>query len=434
MVSGIIYLAKRSRGTASCFKENICLGHLLHSLKTCVLLHESVSFPAVGPRKQLPVTITTACAWDTGTSGSSSLLFHSPVKWLDWNAKRFFSGKFKIRKFFNYSSKFSTLHSQVCARHLTEAELRPLLLSVCTKHTSTAKARVVDINLDRHNNQSSQHSQCQTMGDHRAPSSLWPARDPTTAPVDGSVPPTRDVASMKAEIAEIQSDTTASLDRAIAAAQAASSVGNHVSEDLQEQREQMGQIDADAREIDADLKRTAYNLKHGFSWRGALTSPFRRTSKKPSGSGIGGGANRDLSPVYKDEYSNGSSANKQSKAPAHDGSGGANKAKKGGGLLGSARTTNKHRDGKGAAGATDKRSNSNNATTKLPEHVPEGFEKQLDDLDGLLDGLNCQAKAIGMELRQQNEGVEALGATVDPLRVEAASQSKQIKRRFGVKG
>lgn len=247
--------------------------------------------------------------------------------------------------------------------------------------------------------------------------------------------PTRDVASMKAEIAEIQTDTTASLDRAIAAAQAASSVGNHVSEDLQEQREKMGQIDADAKEIDADLKRTSYNLKHGFTWRGALMSPFRRASKKPTGSGIGGGANRDISSVYKDDYSNGSSSKKQSKAPAHGGSGGgANKANKGGGLLGSPRTTNKSKGGKGAAGTADKRSNSNSATTKLPEHVPEGFDKQLDDLDGLLDGLNFQAKAIGTELRQQNEGIEALGATVDPMRVEAASQSKQIKRRFGVKG
>lgn len=51
--------------------------------------------------------------------------------------------------------------------------------------------------------------------------------------------PSRDVASMKKEIAEVQAETTQSLDRAIATAQAATSVGGHVAEELVQQREQV---------------------------------------------------------------------------------------------------------------------------------------------------------------------------------------------------
>lgn len=303
----------------------------------------------------------------------------------------------------------------------------------CTTYTTT---------VDRNNSQCSQYSQSEadTMGDHRAASSsLWPARDDPTAAAAAAASssgnnnnPTRDVASMKAEIAQVQSETTTSLDRAIAAAQAASTVGNHVSEGLQEQREKMGQIDADAREIDSDLKRTGYNLKHGFTWRGALTSPFRRASKTPQGAGIGGGASRNISPVFKDDYNgNASSSKKAGKgAPAHGGSVGA---------AAPPHRSSKNKGGKGTAaagrgGGAGNPANNNNARLLVSEHVPEGFDKQLDDLDGLLDGLNFQAKAIGAELRQQNDAVEALGANVDPLRVEAASQAKQIKSRFRVKG
>lgn len=49
----------------------------------------------------------------------------------------------------------------------------------------------------------------------------------------------RDVESMKKEIAEVQTETTQSLDRAIAAAQAATCVGGDVAEELVQQREQV---------------------------------------------------------------------------------------------------------------------------------------------------------------------------------------------------
>lgn len=49
----------------------------------------------------------------------------------------------------------------------------------------------------------------------------------------------RDVESMKKEITQVQSDTTQSLDRAIAVAQAATGVGGHVAEELVEQREKV---------------------------------------------------------------------------------------------------------------------------------------------------------------------------------------------------
>lgn len=236
---------------------------------------------------------------------------------------------------------------------------------------------------------------------------------------------------MKAEIAELQSDTTATLDRAIAAAQATVGVGNHISTELLEQREKMGEIDAEARDIDDNLKRTGYNLKHGFTWRGALTSPFRRASKKPAGAGAGT-RRRDIAPVYKDDYQQqqrqDNNSNK-SAAPAHGGAATDSKGKKDKtGLFGSSKAANK----KGAGGSGG--AGSGGAAPKLPEHVPEGFDKQLDDLDGLLDGLSAQANAIGAELRQQNDGIEALGGRVEPLRVETAAQGQQIKRRFRVRG
>ena len=132
---------------------------------------------------------------------------------------------------------------------------------------------------------------------------------------------------MKAEIAELQSDTTSTLDRAIAAAQATVGVGNHISTELLEQREKMGEIDAEARDIDDNLKRTGYNLKHGFTWRGALTSPFRKASKKPAGAAAPGTRRRDIAPVFKDDYqqqqqdSNNKTKNKKSgaAAPSHGG-------------------------------------------------------------------------------------------------------------------
>lgn len=277
-------------------------------------------------------------------------------------------------------------------------------------------------------------------GDNGPASQLWSARDPAkgtrtrasatytassgsgTAAGSSDSPP-RDVDSMKAEIAELQSETTASLDRAIAAAQAATNVGNNVCTELEEQREQMGQIEADARGIDADLKRTGYHIKYGFTWRGALTSPFRKASKKPQGAPAAGV--RDVSPVFKDGYQNSGSS---SPGPAHGG--GATDTKAKGGLFGSSASRKNGGKKKGSeAGGGDRA-----LPPMVPQHVPEGFEKQLDDLDGLLDGLSVQAKAIGAELKQQNEGIEVLGAKVEPVLAETATQSRQIKRRFRVKG
>ncbi|CAM9619339.1 unnamed protein product [Scytosiphon promiscuus] len=239
----------------------------------------------------------------------------------------------------------------------------------------------------------------------------------------------RDVASMKAEIAELQSGTTASLDRAIAAAQATTGVASHTSTQLKEQREQMGNIDAEARGIDGQLRRTKYNLKYGLTWRGALTSPFRRSKPTAGGAGAVGDDKGEISPVFKDDYGS-------AEAPAHgDGgkSGSSRSASKspkkaGRSLFGSSASSRKKGAESGDAAAAGK------AVPKLPEHVPDGFETQLDTLDGLLDGLTVQAKAIGAELKQQNEGIEVLGGRVEPLRQETASQAKHIKRRFGVRG
>lgn len=247
---------------------------------------------------------------------------------------------------------------------------------------------------------------------------------------------------MKAEIAELQSDTTATLDRAIAAAQATVTVGNHISTELLEQREQMGDIDAEARDIDDNLKRTAYNLKHGFTWRGALTSPFRKASKKPPGAAI---RRRDIAPVFKDNYQpqqqDSNKTNKSAAAPAHAGATDGKGKKERTGLFGTSspkrnaanKKGSKAKAGGGGGGGAGIEGG-NKVEPGLPEHVPQGFDKQLDDLDGLLDGLSAQANAIGAELRQQNEGIGTLGERVEPLRVETASQAQQIKRRFRVRG
>lgn len=232
---------------------------------------------------------------------------------------------------------------------------------------------------------------------------LFPAAAAQTA---GDAPP-RDVASMKKEIAELQSGTTASLDRAIAAAEATTGIASHTSTQLKEQRGQMGQIDAEARGVDSRLKQTGYNLKHGLTWRGALTSPFRRNKPKAKGAGTPG----DISPVFKDDY--------VQQAPAPSDGSSSSSPKKRGSLF---------------KGRAAEKPPPPVQAPKVSKHAPDGFEDQLDKLDGLLDGLNLQAKAIGAELKQQNEGIEVLAARVEPLRQETASQAKQIKRRFGVRG
>ncbi|CAM9329231.1 unnamed protein product [Hapterophycus canaliculatus] len=257
---------------------------------------------------------------------------------------------------------------------------------------------------------------------------LWPKKKHTDgAPQVNNDGAPRDVASMKAEIAELQSGTTASLDRAIATAQATTSVASHTSTQLKEQREQMGNIDAEARGIDSKLKRTKHNLKYGLTWRGALTSPFRRNKPPAESAGAGDNDKGEMSPVFRDDYNS-------TEAPAH-GDGGCSMSprktrsspkKAGRSLFGS--SARKKDVGAAAAGA------GGTASPKLPEHTPDGFEAQLDTLDGLLDGLTVQAKAIGAELKQQNEGIEVLGARVEPLRQETGAQAKEIKRRFGVRG
>ncbi|CAM9223138.1 unnamed protein product [Ectocarpus fasciculatus] len=255
---------------------------------------------------------------------------------------------------------------------------------------------------------------------------LWPVdKRPNAVSGGGGDSSPRDVASMKAEIAELQAGTTASLDRAIAAAQATASVGSRTQGTLKEQREQMGEIDADARAVDATLKRTGHNLKYGLNWRGALTSTFRR--KKPPARAGGGGINTgggDISPVFKDDFRQ---STPPGGAPAHGGNTSSTPSPKKGGRFKFGSSRNK-------AGAASAEETGTKAASKLPANVPEGFETQLDTLDSLLDGLTVQAKEIGAELKQQNEGIEVLGARVEPLRQETASQAKQIKRRFGVKG
>lgn len=259
---------------------------------------------------------------------------------------------------------------------------------------------------------------------------LWPKNKQTAAAggrssnKDDAEAGPRDVASMKAEIAELQTGTTASLDRAIAAAQASTSVASHTSTQLKEQREQMGNIDAEARGIDAKLARTKYNLKYGLTWRGALTSPFRRN--KPTGA-VKDIDKGDISPVFQDDYGS-------AEAPAHG------KGKSSSSSSSSTKTSSPKKAGRSLFGSRkkggeeDAEAGGAKAVPKLPEHVPDGFETQMDTLDGLLDGLTVQAKAIGAELKQQNEGIEVLGDRVEPLRKETASQAKQIKRRFGVRG
>lgn len=228
-----------------------------------------------------------------------------------------------------------------------------------------------------------------------------------------------------------------SLDRAISAAQAAIGVGDHVAEALHEQREQMGRIDADVREVDGTLKYTGYNIKHGFTWRGALTKPFRRGAKKPTQS-------RDISPVFTDDYVSGKTPPRSpaSRAPprsptsrggaAHGGAKGESKAPDGGRFSRSPR-----RDARtGRAAQAGKEGGYSPGAPKPPSagHVPEGFDKQLDVLDSLVEGLAVQARAIGDELRQQNEGIEVLGDRIEPVMAQTEAQSKEIKRRFRVRG
>ena len=209
-------------------------------------------------------------------------------------------------------------------------------------------------------------------------------------------------------------------------------MGKHIAEDLQEQREQMGQIDRDARNIEADLKRTSYNLKYGFTWVGAVTSPFRRASKVPQGGQRGKGG--DVSPVFRDDYQVKGTSNGKSPTKKTSGQHGAETAgdeKQKGSLF-----ARKKGSSEAATPAARAANGSGVDRSKLPcpEHAPEGFEKQLDELDGLLDGLATQAGAIGAELRQQNEGIETLGSRVEPIVEQTSSQAKQIKRRFGVRG
>ena len=174
----------------------------------------------------------------------------------------------------------------------------------------------------------------------------------------------------------------------------------------------MGRIEAHAREIEGTLKRTGYNLKHGFTWRGALTSPFRRGAPKPTGK-------PDIAPVFTNDYT----PRTPSKSPTRAKGGKSISPKSAPAQGGSSADTAR----KGADAASPA------AKPRSAGHVPDGFDDQLDVLDSLMDGLNAQALAINAELRQQNEGIEVLADRIEPAAVEVASQSSQIKRRFRVK-
>lgn len=179
----------------------------------------------------------------------------------------------------------------------------------------------------------------------------------------------------------------------------------------------MGRIEADAREIEGTLKRTGYNLKHGFTWRGALTSPFRRGAPKLTGKS-------DIAPVFTNDYT----PRTPSKSPTRA-RGGKSVSPKPAPAQGSRGTNgiSEKKEKKGADGASPA------AKPRSAGHVPEGFDDQLDVLDSLMDGLNAQALAINAELRQQNEGIEVLADRIEPAAVEVTSQSNQIKRRFRIK-
>lgn len=261
--------------------------------------------------------------------------------------------------------------------------------------------------------------------DERPSPPLWTQEEISRAPTGSkgaSKAPSgsRDVDSMKGEIKELQKGTTESLDRAIAAAQATSSVGTRITENLHEQREQMGHIDADLRETDETLSYTGYNIKHGFTWRGALSAPFRKAIKKP-------GPVREVSPVFTDGYTGGKTPPRSPasrRAPAQSASGGAVKASATGRATASPRRN----------GGKEKAKESGASKPQTAGHVPEGFDQQLDVLDGLVDGLALQAQAIGDELRQQNEGIEVLGERLEPALTRTEEQSKAMKRRFRLRG
>lgn len=180
----------------------------------------------------------------------------------------------------------------------------------------------------------------------------------------------------------------------------------------------MGRIEADARDIEGTLKRTGYNLKHGFTWRGALTSPFRRGPPKSTGKS-------DIAPVFTNDYT----PRTPSKSPTRA-KGGRSLSPKSAPAQGGSSVNGlfEKKEKKGADAASPP------ARPRSAGHVPEGFDDQLDVLDSLMDGLNTQALAINAELRQQNEGIEVLADRIEPAAVEVASQSSQIKRRFRVKG
>lgn len=189
----------------------------------------------------------------------------------------------------------------------------------------------------------------------------------------------------------------------------------------------MGQIDAEARDVETTLKRTSHNLKHGFTWRGTLTAPFRRGAPKAP---LKGQTHQDISPVFTDEYTSRTPSKSPTRpkvgrpksAPSHASGDGTGLVGKGG------------KDKKEAAGTVTSPGDRSPAMPPSAGHMPEGFDGQLDILDGLLDGLNTQAHAINAELRQQNDGIEVLAGRIEPAAVETSSQAQQIKRRFRVRG
>lgn len=193
----------------------------------------------------------------------------------------------------------------------------------------------------------------------------------------------------------------------------------------------MGHIDADARDVEATLQRTSHNLKHGFTWRGAITSPFRRGAPKAFPKDR---AHQDIAPVFTDEYTARSPSKSPTRAKYSSPKSATSHAGGGASAPGRGLVAKSRKDKEEVVDAATSPGKRSPTLPPSAGHVPEGFDEQLDVLDGLLDGLNVQAQAINVELRQQNDGIEVLAGRIEPAAAETASQARQIKRRFGVRG
>ncbi|CAM9792397.1 unnamed protein product [Choristocarpus tenellus] len=205
---------------------------------------------------------------------------------------------------------------------------------------------------------------------------------------------------MKTEIASIEHDTRAALDRAIMEAEAASQTGGTVATELVRQREQMGKTEAELRQIGIDVKDAEWNLKHGFSLRGAITGALtrgRRGRKRDKTVG----SQEPIAAVFSSSYS---------QSPKK----------------GDPKIWNEPKDTGGVEHARSQ--------TGLSSSLAAGrYDDQMDKLDGLLDGLVVQSKKIGEELRQQSDGIEVLGEGVIQVETLTKAQNETLRSRFKIK-